>query len=102
MSSGGVIGGVGAVLRKADWVRHLVRHLVDDHGDADTIEEIDEAMMELGNRLRLEWKLPFVAAAVAHDDAMADEVEVDLEDLVADRDRRGAKPARGNVEWDLP
>lgn len=35
MGCGGVIGNVGAVLRKADRVRDLVWHLVDGHHDAD-------------------------------------------------------------------
>ena len=102
MGSGGVIGRVGAVLRKADRVRHLVRHLVDDDRDADAVEKIDQPTMEIGNRLRLERKLPCVASAGARDEAVADEVELDLEDFVADRDRRGAEPACGNVERNLP
>src|SRR6516162_9445657 len=63
MGSGAVVGSVGVVLRKADGVRHLVRHLVDDHRDADAVEQIDQAVMKVGNRLRLEWELPGIAAA---------------------------------------
>ena len=65
MGSGAVVGSVGVVLRKADGVRHLVRHLVDDHRDADAVEQIDQAVMKVGNRLRLEWELPGIAAAGA-------------------------------------
>lgn len=58
--------------------------------------------MEVGNRLRLKRKRPFLAAAGAGDEAVADEVELDLKDFIADRNRQRAKPACGNVEWNLP
>src|SRR4030095_1696051 len=59
MGRSGVVGSVGAILRKADWVGHLVRHLVDGHLDADALQEIDYPKMEIGNRLRFERKVCF-------------------------------------------
>src|SRR5204863_7532899 len=76
--------------------------LVDGDRDADAFQEIDYAMMEVGNCLRLQRKFPFLAPASARDQSMADEVELDLEDFAAGRDRRGAKSACGNIEGDLP
>src|SRR6516225_10212681 len=52
MGGDGVIRRVGAVLRKADRVGYLVRHLMDGDGDPDTIQEFDHALIEVGNSLR--------------------------------------------------
>ena len=91
MGGGRVIGGVDMVSRKADRVRHLVRQVVDRYGNADAVEEIDHPAIEFRDWLRLERQRPFVTPARPRDEARADEVEFDLEDLVADRDRRRAK-----------
>src|SRR5260370_3480692 len=58
--------------------------------------------MKVGNSSRLELDRPFVATAGAGAQAVADKVEVELKYFVADWDRRRAKPACGNVKWDLP
>jgi hypothetical protein len=58
--------------------------------------------MEVGNGLRLQRKLPHLAPTGARDEEVADEVKLDFEDFAADRDRRRAKPACGNIEGDLP
>jgi len=55
---------------------------VDDDRDADAVEEIDKATVEIGYRLRLEWKLPCVAPAGADEKAVADEIEFDFENFV--------------------
>src|SRR6185437_12004663 len=77
-------------------------HFVDRHRDAETLQEVDRPVMEVGDALRFQRQPPLLAAAGAGDETMVDEVEVDLEDLAADRDRRGAEPARRDVERDLP
>jgi hypothetical protein len=51
MGCGGIIDAVTAVLRKADWVRHLVRYLVDGDRDPDVIQEIDYSTIKVGNCL---------------------------------------------------
>ena len=87
MGGSAIIGGMGAVLRKADRVRNLVRHVADDYRDADTVEQMDEAMVEIGNGLRLERQGSFLAAAGACDEPVPDKVEFDFEDFVAGRHR---------------
>src|SRR4029077_10435785 len=102
MGGGSIIGRVNAVFRKSDGTRHLVRHLVDGHSYANAIQEIDNPMIEVSDWLRPERKGPFLATAGARDQAVADKVELDLQDLVADRNRRRAETACGDVERDLP
>jgi hypothetical protein len=52
--------------------------------------------------MRLERKCPLLTLAGADDKPLADEIELDLEDFIADRDRRRAKPTRAHIERDLP
>jgi hypothetical protein len=91
MGCGGVIGGVGPGLREADRVRDLVRHLVDRQYYADAVQEFDNCVIKIGDSLRLEPKRPFVASTGADDQPVTDKIELDLEDFVVDRDRRGAE-----------
>src|SRR6516162_496264 len=70
--------------------------------DADAVQQIDYAMIEVGNCLRLQRNLPCLAPAGARDEAVADEVKLDLKDFAAGWDRRGAESACGNIEGDLP
>jgi hypothetical protein len=67
MCRSSVIGRVDAVLRKVDRVGHLVRRLVDDHRDAEAVEEVSDLAIEVGNRLRLERERPFLAPTCADD-----------------------------------
>ncbi|MBV8095187.1 MAG: hypothetical protein JO110_18545 [Acetobacteraceae bacterium] len=99
---GGVIASMTSILREADRFEHLVRHLVDRDRDAEAVQEGDRPPMEIGNGLRLERKAPLLAATCAREEAMSDEIELDLEDFAADRDLGGAEPARGDIERDLP
>src|SRR3954452_17134651 len=102
MRRGGIVGGVDAVLREADRVRDLVRHLLDRDRDAEAAKDFHERSMEVGDGLRLERQRPLLAAAGSRGEAVADEVELELEDLAADRNRRGSEPARRDVERNLP
>jgi hypothetical protein len=56
---------------------------VDGDYDPDAVQEIDYAMMVVGDGLRLQRKLSFLAPAGACDEAVADKVKLDLEDLAA-------------------
>ena len=102
MSGSGVVGRMSTILRKADRIGHLVRHLVNRDCDPDPVQDIDDAMIEVGNRLRLQRQLPYLVPAGARDEAVAEEVKVDLENFAAGRDRRRPKPACGNVQRHLP
>ena len=102
MGRGAVVGSVGAVERKADRVGNLVRCFVDRYRDAEPVQEIDDPTMEGGNSLRRERKRPFLATAGASEEAVADEVELDLEDFVPCGNRRRTKPASRDVKWYLP
>jgi len=93
---------VDAVLREADRVRDLVRHLLDRDLDAEAAKDLHERSVEVGDGLRLERQRPLLAAAGSRGEAVAGEVELELEDLAADRNRRGAEPARRHVERNLP
>src|SRR6516165_405448 len=57
MGGGGVVRGVGQILRKWDRVGYLIRHLVDRDPDLDAVQEIDDATIEFGNGLRLQRQL---------------------------------------------
>src|SRR5271156_3449892 len=98
----GVIGGVDLVLRETDRVREFVRHFVDFHDNAQAAQEFHHRMVKPGNGLWLERDAAFLALAGAGGEAMEDEVELDLEDFGADRNGRGAEPARGDIERHLP
>jgi hypothetical protein len=76
------------VLRKADRVRHLVRHVVDGDRNAEPGQQVDGPVAEFGDRLRRERKIAGVAATGPRDQAMIDEIEGDLDGLAPDRDRR--------------
>src|SRR5215831_2744801 len=57
VGGGGVVGGVGAVLRKWDRMGHLVRHLMDGDRDSDTVQNVDDPMVEVGDGSRLQRQL---------------------------------------------
>ena len=59
---------------------------LDGDRDPDVIQDIDYTTIEVGNGLRLEWKLPHLAPAGARDEAVADEVKLDLEYFTVGRD----------------
>ena len=85
MGGVGIVGSVGLVLREADRVRDLVRHLVDFHNDAHAVQEIHSRTIEVGNGLWLERERSFFAMTGAGDEAVTDKVEFDLNDFVANR-----------------
>src|SRR5215472_18134096 len=72
VGGGGVVGGVGAVLRKWDRIGHLVRHFMDGDRDPNAVQELDDSMIEVGNGSRLQRQLARLPPAGAHDKAMAD------------------------------
>src|SRR4029077_12225246 len=102
MGRRGVISGVGVIFREADRVRDLVWHFIDGDRDTDAGEELGHASIEFGNCLRLERQRLGLAQARACNEAMADEIEFELEVLALIRDRRGAEPARRHIERGMP
>src|SRR6185437_8588032 len=97
-----VIGGVDVIAREWNCVRDLVRRLDDAHVDAHAAQELEDPPVKVTDRLRLERQGPFGARARAGDEPVRDEVELDLEDLAPEWDRRGAESARRHVERHLP
>ena len=71
---------------------------MDRHRDPDAVQEIDYAMIKIGDCPRLQWKFPFLPVAGERDEAVSDEIKLDLKDFAAGWDRRGAKSASSNVE----
>src|SRR5205814_9918281 len=57
---------------------------------------------EVGNRTRLQGELLAASVAAAQDQALREEVEVDLQVPALVRHRRRGQPRRGDVERDLP
>jgi hypothetical protein len=66
------------------------------------VQNIDHPTIKLGNGLWLERERPFLAPAGAGQEAVADEIKLELKDFVADRNWRRAEPPCGHVERDLP
>ena len=102
MGGVGVVRRVDPVLRKSDRVRDFVRRLFDRHRNAHAVEEIDCRAIKIGDRLRPERQGSFGASAGPHAEPMADKIELDLENLGPDRDRRRAESAGGHIERRLP
>jgi hypothetical protein len=98
----GVVSGVGAILRKWDRVGHLVRHFMDGDREPNAVQELNDAMIEVGDGSRLQRQFARLTPAGAHDEAMADKVKFGFEDFAVGRDRRRSKTSRGDVERNLP
>src|SRR5260221_1109717 len=98
----GIIACVASVLRKPDWVRHLIRHFMNADRNAEVAQKIHCSVIELGDWLRSERKSLFLALAGPPDQLVVEEIKLELKSFFADRDRRCAEPAGGNVKRDLP
>ena len=82
MCRAGVIARMGAILRKANGIGHLVRQLVD--GDARHRYRSDTSMTcrwKTATGLRFERDRALFASAGAQDKLVTDEVEFDLQDF---------------------
>ena len=99
---GRVIAGMSAVGIERQRIGDLARPTADADGDAELGEQLQHRGMKIGYRHRLQRQFAPVAAAGAQFELVRDEVEIDLERLAAERDRRGAEPARGDVQRHLP
>src|ERR1700723_1518085 len=97
-----VVGGVLAVQRKPDRLRQFTWHLIDDDINVEFCERSHHRRIEARDRLSGQRKAPPAAAAGRNPQIVIDEVEVDLERAHAVRDRRGRKPARGDVKGNVP
>jgi len=93
-----LIGRMHAVFGEPDRVRDFTWRLAEGHIDADTLQEPDCPFVEVRDRLRHERERSFAALAASRGQSMADEVELQLDDLITHRDRRGAQSARGHIE----
>jgi len=102
MGGGRIIRAVDLVLRKADRVENLVRRLLDGHRNTHAVQEIHHCAIKIGDRPGCERKRSFLASAGADSEPVAHKVELNLEDFVAVRYRRGAKSPSGHIEWNLP
>ena len=87
MGSLRVIGAVGSILRKGNRVRQLRGSLVDCHYHPQVPECIACTSIEVRYRLWLERKAALLAAARAHHQPMAQEIELELEQLARERYR---------------
>jgi hypothetical protein len=78
----GVVRLMRFVQGEADRVRHLVGPVVDPDRNADSVQEAHDPAVERRDALRLQRQRRRIPAAGAHQKAVRDEVELDLEDLV--------------------
>ena len=97
-----VVGAVHLVLRKGDRVGHLVRPHVDRGVDSRGGELRREPAIEGRDRHRLEAEAAVGRIGGADHEAMADQVEVDLDEALAGMDRRRAEAAGMDVERHVP
>ena len=97
-----VIAGVDLVEVETDRIGKLVRHPVDRDRDADFGEACDQLAIEIGNAARAQRERANLAGARPAEKAMVEEVELDLEQLAADRDGRGGEAAGADIERHLP
>src|ERR1700730_4829166 len=97
MCRGSIIRSMRMVFRKADRIRHLARQLVEGNRDADGAQELDNARVELGNRLWLERKRPLLTLTGAGEQAVTDKIKLNLKNFVPERDGRCPKAARRHV-----
>src|SRR6185312_5760632 len=70
--------------------------------DAQLAQQIDDPAVKVTDRLRLERQASLGARARASDEPVCDEIELHLEDLAPERNRRGTEPTGRHVERDLP
>jgi hypothetical protein len=93
---------VNGVPVEGDVVLHLHRVRRDPYVDPQVVQRRHERVVEVGDGTGQERNRPGAAVAEPDVEAVVDEIEVDLENSAAERDRRGREPARGDGEADLP
>jgi hypothetical protein len=98
----GVIARVNGVIGKGDGIRYFVRRLVDRDFDAHPFQKNGYTVIEVGDALRFERKRLELPIAVPRNKPMVVEIEFDVEDFVAEWDRRRGEPAGCHVERHLP
>jgi hypothetical protein len=91
-----------AILVERRRVGQLVRLLDDVDVEVERAERREDLVVEVGDGHGPHRDGPDGALARRHDDAMVDEVEVDLEAPGTVRDRRRRETARGHVERHVP
>ena len=75
---------------------------MDGGRDPNAVQELDDAMIEVGDGSRLQRQFARLTPAGAHDKAMADKVKLGVQDFAVGRDRRRSKTSRADVERNLP
>jgi hypothetical protein len=88
---------VRLVFAEANWVRHFVGPLANFHFYPKVSQSCHHSHIKIGYRLRSQRYLPLLDTK-----QMVDEIEVDLKNSFAERNRRGREPARRHVESDVP
>src|SRR5712692_11532404 len=90
------------VVFKGDAVVDLDRMGIDLHLDAKRLQDGHELEVEVGHRARDQRHAPGASVTDVNRQAMVDEVEVHLEHALAEWNRRGAQPTRGDCKRDVP
>ncbi len=75
-----IVSSMDAILGEGDRVRHLVRPFRDTDGNAEIVQQAEQAVMEVGDGLRLEPERPLRPGARANEEPLRDEIKLDLED----------------------
>ena len=83
----GVVRAVYLIHRKGNRVVQLVRHLVYCDRNANSFQEIHDSTIEVSDRLRLEGKCAYLTPADAGNELVAEEIELDIQDFVTNRNR---------------
>src|ERR1700682_2810294 len=92
------------VLVAFEWNRigHLVRRGIDLHVDIELGKRRKNALIEIGDRARLQRYRFHRPVAGLDQEPMVDEVEIDLKYARVIPDRRSGEPSRGKVERNGP
>jgi hypothetical protein len=81
------------VLAEADRIGNFVRRLVDADLDTKFREDAHDVGVEVGDGAREEPDLLSTAVARRHPQLMIEEIEIELESAIPERDRRGGQPS---------
>jgi hypothetical protein len=93
---------VRPVFAEANWARHLVGPLANSHFYPEVSQSCHRSHIKIRYRLRSQRYLPLPSVACLDTKQMVDEIEVDLKNSFAERNRGGREPARRHVESDVP
>jgi hypothetical protein len=98
----GIIGPMLRILVEPDWIRNLDRHGPDLRRNLQRRESRHELAVEIGDASWRELNGSRLTAAGDDPEYVIDEIELDLENPQAARDRRSRKAAGAHVERDFP